>query len=101
MLTRGANRNEIVFRVSAKSGSYMLHEELTLRLGRKPTLSALRMEGASGNKPAANERFSNQTFTYTYKVLNTEESLKIYPTPTAQSYSCLLYTSRHFVTAAV
>lgn len=73
--------------MSAKSGSYMLHEELTLRLGRKPTLSALRMEGASGNKPAANERFSNQTFTYTYKVLNTEESLKIYPTPTEQSYS--------------
>ena len=57
VLTRGANGNEILFRVSAESGSYMLHEELTLRLGRKPTLSALRMEGASGNKPAANERF--------------------------------------------
>lgn len=98
VLTRGANGNEIVFRVSAESGSYELHEDLTLRLGRKPTLSALRMEGASGNKPAANERFSNQTFTYTYKVLNTEESLKIYPTPTEQSYS--VYVNRTELTDA-
>lgn len=87
VLARGADGNEIVFRASAPSGSYTLHEELTLKLGRKPTLSALRIEGASGNKPAANESFSNQTFTYTYKVLSTEQSLKIYPTPTGSSYT--------------
>ena len=87
VLARGAGGNEIVFRASAPSGSYTLHEELTLKLARKPTLSALRMEGESGNKPAASESFSNQTFTYTYKVLSTEQSLKIYPTPTGSSYT--------------
>ena len=87
VLARGAEGNEIVFRASAPSGSYTLHEELTLKLGRKPTLSALRIEGASGNKPVASESFSNQTFTYTYKVLSTEQSLKIYPTPTGSSYT--------------
>ena len=74
-----------MFRVSAESGSYMLHEELTLRLAES------RRCPRCGWRPSETNRRQtsafNQTFTYTYKVLNTEESLKIYPTPTEQSYS--------------
>ena len=90
VLTRGAAGNRIVFRASKEADSYSLQEDLTLDLGRKPTLASIQVEGASGTKPAAAEKFSNQTFTYTYKVLAEENSLKIMPKGTADGYTILV-----------
>lgn len=91
VLKRGAAGNRIVFRASKEAaGGYLLQEDLTLDLGRTPTLAAIQVEGASGTKPAAAEKFSDQTFTYTYKVLAEETSLKITPKGTADGYTILV-----------
>ena len=90
VLTRGAAGNRIVFRASKEADGYSLQEDLTLDLGRKPTLASIQVEGASGTKPAAAEKFSDQTFTYTYKVLAEESKLTITPKGTADGYTILV-----------
>ena len=90
VLTRGAVGNRIVFRASKESNGYLLQEDLTLDLGRTPTLASIQVAGSSGTKPAAAEKFSDQTFTYTYKVLAEESKLTITPKGTADGYTILV-----------
>ena len=82
-LSRGAAGNTVILRAS-KTGSdgYTQSMDLTLQLDRMPTLGSLRVTNAAGTAQAATESFSSTKTEYTYKILDSEQALKIYPTAT-------------------
>ena len=86
-LSRGAAGSTVILRAS-KTGSdnYTQSMDLTLRLDRMPTLGSLRVTNA-GTAQAATERFSSTKTEYTYKILDSEKTLKIYPTATVSGSS--------------
>ena len=86
-LLRGASGNTVVFRVSVKAGSYAQNEELTLKLNRQPTLSSLYLEGKSGTRPAADKTFSGTELSYTYKILEEDTTVTVYPTAAFSGYT--------------
>lgn len=86
-LLRGASGNTVVFRVSVKAGSYAQNEELTLKLDRQPTLSSLYLEGKSGTRPAADKTFSGTELSYTYKILEEDTTVTVYPTAAFSGYT--------------
>ena len=83
VLARSAAGNTVIFRASQASGEYTLLEDLTLTLGRTLTLSGLRVTNAEGTPQVATDSFSPEKTAYTYKVLDTEKTLNICPTPSA------------------
>ena len=87
-LSRGAAGNTVVLRAS-KTGSdgYTQSVDLTLQLDRMPTLGSLRVTNAAGTAQAATESFSSTKTEYTYKILDSEKTLKIYPTATVSGSS--------------
>lgn len=87
-LSRGAAGNTVALRAS-KSGSdgYTQSVDLTLQLDRMPTLGSLRVTNATGTAQAATESFSSTKTEYTYKILDSEKTLKIYPTATVSGSS--------------
>lgn len=87
-LSRGAAGNTVALRAS-KSGSdgYTQSVDLTLQLDRMPTLGSLRVTNAAGTAQAATESFSSTKTEYTYKILDSEQVLKIYPTATVSGSS--------------
>lgn len=87
-LSRGAAGSTVILRAS-KTGSdnYTQSMDLTLRLDRMPTLGSLRVTNAAGTAQAATERFSSTKTEYTYKILDSENTLKIYPTATVSGSS--------------
>ena len=87
-LSRGAAGSTVILRAS-KTGSdnYTQSMDLTLRLDRMPTLGSLRVTNAAGTAQAATERFSSTKTEYTYKILDSEKTLKIYPTATVSGSS--------------
>ena len=86
-LSRGAAGNTVALRAS-KTGSdgYTQSVDLTLQLDRMPTLGSLRVN-AAGTAQAATESFSSTKTEYTYKILDSEQVLKIYPTATVSGSS--------------
>lgn len=82
VLAKGAAGNTVTFRASQTSGDYTLLEDFTLTLGRTLTLSGLTVTNAAGEQQPSQQEFSGTTMAYTYRVLNTEQTLNIYPTPT-------------------
>lgn len=87
-LSRGAAGNTVALRAS-KTGSdgYTQSMDLTLQLDRMPTLGSLRVTNAAGTAQAATESFSSTKTEYTYKILDSEQVLKIYPTATVSGSS--------------
>ena len=87
-LSRGAAGNTVALRAS-KTGSdgYTQSVDLTLQLDRMPTLGSLRVTNAAGTAQAATESFSSNKTEYTYKILDSEQVLKIYPTATVSGSS--------------
>lgn len=87
-LSRGAAGNTVALRAS-KTGSdgYTQSVDLTLQLDRMPTLGSLRVTNAAGTAQAATESFSSTKTEYTYKILDSEKTLKIYPTATVSGPS--------------
>ena len=87
-LSRGAVGNTVALRAS-KTGSdgYTQSVDLTLQLDRMPTLGSLRVTNAAGTAQAATESFSSTKTEYTYKILDSEQVLKIYPTATVSGSS--------------
>lgn len=87
-LSRGAAGNTVILRAS-KTGSDGITQsmDLTLRLDRMPTLGSLRVTNAAGTAQAATESFSSTKTEYTYKILDSEQKLKIYPTATVSGSS--------------
>ena len=83
VLAKGASGNTVIFRASKEESGYTLLEDFTLTLGRTLTLSGLRVTNAGGTPQVATESFSPDRTAYTYKVLDSEETLNIYPTPSA------------------
>lgn len=82
-LSRGAAGSTVILRASkAGSDNYTQSMDLTLRLDRMPTLGSLRVTNAAGTAQAATESFSSTKTEYTYKILDSENTLKIYPTAT-------------------
>ena len=61
--------------------------DLTLQLDRMPTLGSLRVTNAADTAQAATESFSSTKTEYTYKILDSEQVLKIYPTATVSGSS--------------
>lgn len=88
VLSRGAAGNTVILRAS-KSGSdgYTQSVDLTLQLDRMPTLGSLRVTNAADTAQAATESFSSTKTEYTYKILDSEQVLKIYPTATVSGSS--------------
>lgn len=87
-LSRGAAGNTVILRASkAGSDNYTQSMDLTLRLDRMPTLGSLRVTNAAGTAQAATESFSSTKTEYTYKILDSENTLKIYPTATVSGSS--------------
>ena len=86
-LMRGADGNTVVFRASVKSGAYAQNEELTLHLNRQPTLSGLYLVGSSGTRPAADKTFAGTTLAYTYKILEEDTTVTVYPTAAFSGYT--------------
>ena len=85
VLSKSAKGNTVIFRASKEdtdSGCTLL-EDFTLTLKRTLTLSGLTVQNANGEQQPAQEEFTETTMAYTYRVLNTEKVLNIYPTPTA------------------
>ena len=87
VLSKSAKGNEVIFRASQTSGNYTLLEDFTLTLNRTLTLSGLRVTNESGTPQIATESFSPDRTAYTYKVLDSEKTLKIYPTASASGVS--------------
>lgn len=87
VLAKGAAGNTVTFRASQTSGDYTLLEDFTLTLDRTLTLSGLRVTNADGTPQIATESFSPDKTAYTYKVLDTEKTLKIYPVAAASGVS--------------
>lgn len=87
-LSRGAAGNTVALRAS-KTGSdgYTQSVDLTLQLDRMPTLGSLRVTNAADTAQAATESFSSTKTEYTYKILDSEQVLKIYPTATVSGAS--------------
>ena len=87
-LSRGAAGNTVILRAS-KTGSDGITQsmDLTLRLDRMPTLGSLCVTNAAGTAQAATESFSSTKTEYTYKILDSEQKLKIYPTATVSGSS--------------
>lgn len=87
-LSRGAAGNTVALRAS-KTGSdgYTQSVDLTLQLDRMPTLGSLRVTDAADTAQAATESFSSTKTEYTYKILDSEQVLKIYPTATVSGSS--------------
>ena len=86
-LSRGAAGSTVILRASkAGSDNYTQSMDLTLRLDRMPTLGSLRVN-AAGTAQAATESFSSTKTEYTYKILDSENTLKIYPTATVSGSS--------------
>ena len=87
-LSRGAAGSTVILRASkAGSDNYTQSMDLTLRLDRMPTLGSLRVTNAAGTAQAATESFSSTKTEYTYKILDSENTLKIYPTATVSGSS--------------
>ena len=87
-LSRGAAGNTVILRASkAGSDNYTQSMDLTLQLDRMPTLGSLRVTNATGTAQAATESFSSTKTEYTYKILDSEKTLKIYPTATVSGSS--------------
>ena len=87
-LCRGAKGNAVVFRVSASvdgTDDYTLSQDYTLQLDRMPTLSSLRVLNSKGTAQAADQAFSRTVLNYTYRILNTEQKMYIYPEATMTS----------------
>lgn len=88
VLTRGAQGSTVQLRASQTgSDGYVQSQELTLKLDRMPTLSALRVTNSAGTAQAAVDRFESTKTEYTYKIVNTEKTLTITPTPTVEGYA--------------
>ena len=86
-LSRGAAGNTVALRASRTgSDGYTQSVDLTLQLDRMPTLGSLRVN-AAGTAQAATESFSSTKTEYTYKILDSEQVLKIYPTATVSGSS--------------
>ena len=87
-LSRGAAGSTVILRASkAGSDDYTQSVDLALRLDRMPTLGSLRVTNAAGTPQAAAESFSSTKTAYTYKILNSEKTLIIYPTATVSGSS--------------
>ena len=87
-LSRGAAGNTVILRASkADSDNYTQSMDLTLQLDRMPTLGSLRVTNAASTAQAATESFSSTKTEYTYKILDSEQVLKIYPTATVSGSS--------------
>lgn len=87
-LSRGAAGNTVILRASkAGSDNYTQSVDLTLQLDRMPTLGSLRVTNAASTAQAATESFSSTKTEYTYKILDSEQVLKIYPTATVSGSS--------------
>ena len=87
-LSRGAAGSTVILRASkAGSDDYTQSVDLALRLDRMPTLGSLRVTNAAGTAQAATESFSSTKTEYTYKILDSEQVLKIYPTATVSGSS--------------
>lgn len=86
-LMRGADGNTVVFRASVKRGAYAQNEELTLHLNHQPTLSGLYLVGSSGTRPAADKTFAGTTLAYTYKILEDDRTVTVYPTAAFNGYT--------------
>ena len=86
-LMRGADGNTVVFRASVQRGAYAQNEELTLHLNRQPTLSGLYLVGSSGTRPAADKTFAGTTLAYTYKILEDDRTVTVYPTAAFNGYT--------------
>ena len=87
-LSRGAAGNTVALRASRTgSDGYTQSVDLTLQLDRMPTLGSLRVTNAAGTAQAATESFSSTKTEYTYKILDSEQKLKIYPTATVSGSS--------------
>ena len=82
VLAKGAAGNTVTFRASKEDSGYTLLEDFTLTLDRTLTLSGLTVTNAAGEQQPSQQEFSGTTMAYTYRVLNTEQTLNIYPTPT-------------------
>lgn len=87
-LSRGAAGNTVALRASRTgSDGYTQSVDLTLQLDRMPTLGSLRVTNAACTAQAATESFSSTKTEYTYKILDSEQVLKIYPTATVSGSS--------------
>lgn len=87
-LSRGAAGSTVILRASkAGTDGYTQSVDLTLQLDRMPTLGSLRVTNAAGTAQAATESFSSTKTEYTYKILDSEKTLKIYPTATVSGSS--------------
>ena len=87
-LSRGAAGNTVALRASRTgSDGYTQSVDLTLQLDRMPTLGSLRVTNAADTAQAATESFSSTKTEYTYKILDSEQVLKIYPTATVSGSS--------------
>ena len=83
VLSGSAKGNTVIFRASKTSGAYTLFEDFTLTLDRTLTLRSLSVKNAKGEQQPAQQEFSGTTMEYTYRVLNSEQTLDIYPVPAA------------------
>lgn len=89
-LKTGAKGSTVIFRASRTGeDGYVQSEELTLRLDRMPTLSALRVTNSSNQAQAADVAFSHTRLEYSYRIVETD-TLKLRPTATDSSYTVLV-----------
>lgn len=88
VLSKGAEGNTVVYRLTTEIGDYTVSQDYSVEFCRIPTLSGIRMVENTEKETdiAATEPFSSTKREYTYKVVNTVQSVRIFPVPTEPSY---------------
>lgn len=80
VLLAGSTGNQVIYRVSAEEeDGYTYFQDYTVMFQRIPTLSGIRLTDQDGTDLAANLPFSAQTWEYSYKVLNTVQTVTVHP----------------------
>ena len=88
VLAKGAEENTVIYRVVHHSeDGYTYSQDYTVVFGRIPTLTAITVVDQDGTDQAPTERFSGTVPAYTYKVLDSVQTVTISAQPLVEAYT--------------
>ena len=91
VLVRGSNGNTVVYRISNQAqDGYTYSQDYAVDFVRVPTLAGIEVKDQNNVGQAATDPFDSDVFEYTYKVIDSVESVNVTATPLDQSYSVLI-----------
>ena len=87
LIAKGTQSAQVEYRVTdVDDNGYTRSQSYYVQFERVPTLSKIRLTDQQGTDQSATEKFSPNKYEYTYRVLNTVESITVMPTPLFSQY---------------